>query len=127
MVNTTRAENCSPTQLWLGGEVSARRDGDLITRLIQRVRACAGVPTLLIGVDGLASYVSAVRRVFRCPVHTGRRGRPRLVAEAGILVGQVIKRQVRRRPHPRCRPPPDTLWAGRLLLGHHLRTLLQVL
>lgn len=86
-----------PTRLWLGGEVSPRRDGGLITRLIQRVRACAGVTTLLICVDGLASYVSAVRAVFRCPVHTGRRGRPRLVAEAGILVGQVIKRQVRRR------------------------------
>ncbi len=86
-----------PSRLWLGGEVHARRDGALITRLIARVRACAGVTTVLICVDGLASYVTAVRAVFRRPVHTGRRGRPRLVAEAGVLLGQVLKRQVRRR------------------------------
>ncbi len=29
------------TRLWLGGVVSAHRDGELITRLIQRVRRCA--------------------------------------------------------------------------------------
>jgi transposase-like protein len=54
-----------PSRLWLGGEVSARRDGGLITRLIARVRASAGVTTVLICVDGLASYVTAVRQVFR--------------------------------------------------------------
>src|SRR5690242_6189850 len=36
-----------PTRLWLGGEVSPTRDKALITRLIQRVRACAAVTTLL--------------------------------------------------------------------------------
>ncbi len=86
-----------PSRLWLGGEVSARRDRALITRLIERVRACASVTAVLICVDGLASYVTAVRQVFRRPVHTGRRGRPRLVAETGVWLGQVIKRQVRRR------------------------------
>ena len=86
-----------PTRLWLGGEVSISRDRALITRLIQRVRACARVTTLLIGVDGLASYVTAVRHVFRRSVITGRRGRPRLVAEAGVLLGQMIKHTVRRR------------------------------
>jgi transposase-like protein len=86
-----------PTRLWLGGEVSARRDRVLITRLIERVRASAGGTALLICVDGLASYVTAVRQVFRRPVHTGRRGRPRLVAEVGVLLGQVIKHQVQRR------------------------------
>jgi transposase-like protein len=85
-----------PTRLWLGGEVSATRDGTLIRRLIQQVRACAGVTTLLICVDGLASYVTAVRQVFRRPVYTGRRGRPHLVAEPGVLLGQVIKHQVQR-------------------------------
>jgi transposase-like protein len=85
-----------PTRLWLGGEVSAQRDGALITRLIQRVRACALVTTLLICVDGLRSYVTAVRQVFRRPVYTGRPGRPRLVAEAGVLLGQMIKHTVQR-------------------------------
>ena len=46
---------------------------------------------------GLASYVTAFLRVFRHPVHTGRRGRPRLVLEEGLLLGQVVKRYVQRR------------------------------
>ena len=33
-----------PTRLWLGGEVSPRRDLPFITRLITRVRACAADP-----------------------------------------------------------------------------------
>lgn len=86
-----------PFRLWLGGEVSARRDLPLITRLVQRVRVCAGSPRLLVCVDGLASYVTAFLRVFRRPIRTGRRGRPRLVPEEGLLVGQVIKQYVQRR------------------------------
>ncbi len=85
-----------PTRLWLGGEVSATRDLPLITRLIIRIRASAAVPTLLLCVDGLVSYVTAVRRVFRQPVHTGQPGRPRLIAEAGVLLGQVVKRHAGR-------------------------------
>ena len=46
---------------------------------------------ILVCVDGLASYVTAFTRVFRDPVRTGRQGRPRLVATAGLLLGQVIK------------------------------------
>ena len=47
--------------------------------------------------DGLASYVTAFLRVFRHKIATGRRGRPRLVVEADLLIGQVIKRYARRR------------------------------
>jgi transposase-like protein len=86
-----------PFRLWLGGEVSAQRDLPLITRLVQRVRACARTGALLICVDGLCSYVTAFGRVFRQPVRTGRRGRPRLVAEPGLLLGQVIKQYAQRR------------------------------
>jgi hypothetical protein len=41
--------------------------------------------------------VTAVLRVFRHPVWTGRRGRPRLVLEPGLYLGQVVKRYVPRR------------------------------
>jgi hypothetical protein len=47
--------------------------------------------------DDLASYVTAFLRVFRDPVCTGRRGRPRPVTEPSLLIGQVIKRYARRR------------------------------
>jgi transposase-like protein len=85
-----------PSRLWLGGVVSPHRDLELITRLVQIVRACARSAAILVCVDGFSSYVTAFRRVFRRPVHTGRRGRPRLVAEAGLLLAQVVKQYAQR-------------------------------
>jgi transposase-like protein len=86
-----------PARLWLGGAISPHRDAALITGLVQQVRACARRLDLLVCVDGLASYVTAFRRVCRTPVYTGRRGRPRLVLGAGFLLGQVVKRYAQRR------------------------------
>lgn len=80
-----------PSRLWLGGVVSAHRDLALILRVAQIVRSCAVTAAILVCVDGLSSYVTAFRRVFRRPVHTGQRGRPRLVAEQGLLLAQVVK------------------------------------
>jgi hypothetical protein len=86
-----------PSRLWLGGVVSPRRDRALLRAVVQQVAACtAGVwglgGTLLVCVDGLASYVTAFRRACRVPVRTGQARRPRLVLPAGFLLGQVVKR-----------------------------------
>ena len=86
-----------PARLWLGGVIRLHRDRALISALVQRVRAGAPSLAILVCVDGLASYVIAFLRVFRHKVVTGRRGRPRLVVESGLLIGQVIKRYARRR------------------------------
>lgn len=86
----------APTRLWLGGVISGRRDLTLITRLVQRVRACAVTPALLVCVDGLASYVTAFLKVFREPIRTGRRGRPRLVLPDGFQFAQVVKHAAKR-------------------------------
>lgn len=86
-----------PSRLWLGGALSPHRDLVLITGLVQQVRACACRLDLLVCVDGLASYVTAFLRVFRTPVYTGRRGRPRLVLAAGFQLGQVVKQYAKRR------------------------------
>lgn len=88
-----------PSRLWLGGVVSPHRDGALIAGLVRLVRACTGGigAGLLVCVDGLASYVTAFRRAFRVPVHTGQPGRPRLVLPAGFLLGQVVKQYAQRR------------------------------
>ena len=86
-----------PSRLWLGGAISPQRDLVLITGLVQQVRACARRLDVLVCVDGLASYVTAFLRVFRTPVYTGRRGRPRLVLAAGFLLGQVVKHYAQRR------------------------------
>lgn len=85
-----------PTRLWLGGVISGSRDLHLITRLVRRVRACAATPGILVCVDGLASYVTAFLNVFRQPVYTGRRGRPRLVLAAGFQFAQVVKHSAKR-------------------------------
>ncbi len=85
-----------PSRLWLGGVVSPHRDGTLIRRLVAMVRSCASRLDILVCVDGLSSYVTAVRRGFRSPVRTGRPGRPRLVLAAGFLLGQVVKQYAQR-------------------------------
>lgn len=50
----------------------------------------------MVCVDGLQSYVKAFLKVFRNPVYTGRRGRPKGVLAKGFLMGQVIKQYARR-------------------------------
>ena len=86
-----------PSRLWLGGELSATRDGALVTALLRRVAACAASTALLVCVDGFSAYVGAVRTVFRVAVHTGRRGRPRLKLPATVLLAQVVKSHQGRR------------------------------
>ena len=85
-----------PTRLWLGGVISGQRDLPLITRLVQRVRACAVSPAVLVCVDGLASYVTAFLKIFRQPIYTGRRGRPRLVLPEAFQFAQVVKHAAKR-------------------------------
>jgi len=80
-----------PSRLWLGGALSATRDGALLTALLRRVTACAASTALLICVDGFNAYVGAVRAVFRAAVRTGRRGRPRLALPDTLLLAQVVK------------------------------------
>ncbi len=86
-----------PSRLWLGGVISPHRDRALIQSLVEKVRSAASSPAILVCVDGLASYVTAFLRVFRHPVYTGKRGRPRLVVEQGLLIGQVVKQYAKRR------------------------------
>jgi transposase-like protein len=85
------------TRLWLGGAVSAHRDRHLIREVLERVRACALCRPLLFCVDGLSTYVTAIRAVFREPVRTGQPGRPRLRPWDGIQIAQVVKRYAQRR------------------------------
>lgn len=86
-----------PSRLWLGGVVSATRDGALIRALLERVRACGPIQAVLLCTDGLVSYPSQALRLFRIAERTGRRGRPRLTLPTGLLVAQTIKRYTQRR------------------------------
>jgi transposase-like protein len=85
-----------PTRLWMGGEVSPKRDLDLIQALADKVRSMALCHPLLLAVDGLASYVSAFRNAFRSkfPRLEGELGRCKLVAWQDIAIVQVVKQRV---------------------------------
>ena len=87
-----------PTRLWLAGVVSDCRDGALIRRLIQQVRQCALYRPLLLCVDGLAAYVSAIKQGFRHPIFTGKPGRPPLRLWPHLCMVQVIKQHAQKQP-----------------------------
>jgi transposase-like protein len=91
-----------PTRLWLGGELSAKRDKSLICGVAARIRACALPGPLLLAVDGLPSYVDALHKAFRCPWRTGERKRPRLVPWPDVVIGRVIKQYGQGRSGRRC-------------------------
>jgi transposase-like protein len=86
------------SRLFLWGAVAAQRDTGLITQVVQRVRAAArrGQP-ILWAVDGFAAWSTAILRVFRDPLHTGKRGRPRLVVWPDLHIVQVVKQYSGRR------------------------------
>ena len=87
-----------PTRLWLAGVVSVGRNGALIRRLVQQVHQCALYRPLLLCVDGLAAYVSTIKQVFRTPIFTGKRGRPRLRLWHHLCIVQVIKQHSQKQP-----------------------------
>jgi hypothetical protein len=78
------------TRLWLGGAISARRDTELIGRLVAMVAACASFGPLLFVTDGLKTYIDAVRKVFRTR-QAGTGGRPRLAIWPDLVIAQVVK------------------------------------
>lgn len=84
---------CVTTRLWLGGVVSTTRDKALVRTLAFKVRLCALCRPLLIVFDGFSAYIDAFKRAFRTPVHTGKRGRPRLIRWPKVVLGRVIKRR----------------------------------
>ena len=85
------------TRLWLGGALSPTRDTALIQHVVALIQACAVVRPLLVVTDGLVTYAKAVRRAFRLPHRTGRRGAPRKVPWPDLVIGQVVKQYRRRR------------------------------
>jgi hypothetical protein len=86
------------SRLWLWGTLSWDRDAALVEPVIAQVRAAAQPgATILFAVDGFKAYVTCILHVFRDPVHTGKRGRPRLVVWDDLHIVQVVKQRVGRR------------------------------
>lgn len=88
-----------PWRLWLTGELSEKRDGDLIRTVVQRVRQAAARLDILVCVDGFASYVTEFCRAFRVPAprEPGARGKAKQILPGGFLLGQAIKQYTGKR------------------------------
>lgn len=82
---------CVTSRLWLGGVVSTTRSKAMAHALALKVRACALCRPLLVVFDGFSAYIDAFTRAFRSPLHTGKRGRPRLMRWPKVILGRVIK------------------------------------
>lgn len=86
------------SRLWLWGAIGWNRDAAVVEPVIEHVRAAAqpGRP-ILFAVDGFKAHVTTILKVFRDPLYTGKRGRPRLLVWDDLHIVQVVKRRVGRR------------------------------
>src|SRR5581483_9206388 len=81
---------CVPTRLWLGAVVSKNRDKSLATALAKIVHACCQWRPLLVVTDGWIAYKEAFAKVFRTPLFTGKRGRPKLLSWPNFVLVQTV-------------------------------------
>ena len=89
---------CVFSRLFVWGAVAKERDTTLSTQVVQQVRAAARVgQPILWAVDGFAAWPKAILHVFRTPLRTGRRGRPRLVVWDNLHIVQLVKQYTGRR------------------------------
>lgn len=86
------------SRLWIWATVGWQRDEQLITPVVEQVRAAAepGRP-ILWAVDGFRAYPQAILKVFRDPLRTGKKGRPRLLVWEDLHIVQVVKQRVGKR------------------------------
>ena len=70
---------------------SGPRDATLAERTVRQVQARSGGHPLAWCSDGWRSYPQVLRRAYRRPVRTGKRGRPPLRLPEGIGLTQTVK------------------------------------
>lgn len=87
------------TRLWIAGEVSKKRDSDLIDNLMRQVRRCArSLCAILICTDGFAAYPKSITKAFRYKVKdTPGPGASKKRVWPRLYIGTVIKRTAKRR------------------------------
>jgi transposase-like protein len=86
------------SRLWIWASIGWERDQQLITPVVEQVRAAAvpGRP-ILWAVDGFRAYPQAILKAFRDPLRTGKKGRPRLLVWEELHIVQVVKQRVGKR------------------------------
>jgi transposase-like protein/IS1 family transposase len=89
----------APTRLWIGVEVSKKRDSDLTDKLMQQVHRCAlACCAILICTDGFPAYPKSIIKAFRKKVKdTPGPGASKKVVWPRLYIGTIIKRTEKRR------------------------------
>jgi transposase-like protein len=87
------------TRLWIAGEVSKKRDSNLIDNLMHQVRCCArSFCAILICTDGFPAYPRSIIKAFRSKVkETPGPGASKKVVWPRLYIGTIIKRTAKRR------------------------------
>lgn len=81
------------SRLLIWGKVASGRTEEMIADVVQHVHCAARLQSpILWATDGFATWKKQILRAFRSAVHTGRRGRPKLVEWAELHIVQVVKR-----------------------------------
>lgn len=79
------------TRLWLGGAVDEVRSKAMIVSCLEQVARCALCRPLLLAVDGLNMYQTALKKAFRTRHPIGKGGRMKFVEWQNIILTQVVK------------------------------------
>lgn len=79
------------TRLWLGVATDRLRSKDMIVSCLRQVARCGLCRPLLIAVDGLNMYQTALKKAFRSQHPMGKNGRLKWVEWGNITLTQVIK------------------------------------
>jgi hypothetical protein len=79
---------------WDAGRSEEEAAPEVVRQTRSRTARRAGIRWVS---DGSGSYEKWIRKVYRDPVRTGRRGRPRLARTPGVGLTQLIKTRKKRR------------------------------
>jgi transposase-like protein len=79
------------TRLWLGAVAAPLRSKAMIVSCLQQVARCALCRPLLLAVDGLNMYQTALKKAFRSQHPLGQNGRLKWVQWGNVILTQVVK------------------------------------
>lgn len=79
------------TRLWIGAAAAPLRSKAMIVSCLQQVARCALCRPLLLAVDGLNMYQTALKKAFRSRHPIGQNGRLKWVEWGNVTLTQVVK------------------------------------
>ena len=81
------------SRLWLGGAVDSLRSKAMIVDCLKQVALCALCRPLLLAVDGLNMYQTALKKAFGSKHPVGKNGHLKFVEWGNVILTQVVKKR----------------------------------